>query len=727
MTTSILLATVFVSLAFLGWSWIKDLGIGRAGVAISCRLLWLSPLLLALFPEIVVTDVPNTFKKQTLHIFIDDSTSMQGAPRHQTQKMLHWLQKRCLAIGCVVRPRYLSQLSQETYENYSPLSLVLDSWFAEVGTDPWLLFTDGGDFQPELAWSAVLPDQGGNSKGMILGFTAEQEKNIWLEKIDSVPLAFENDKLFIHAHLKRSLTTDKERVQVQVINDDKVIASQNTVFTTEMSTAETSIAVPPLMKGIHLLEIKLLPVSGEKDFWDNRRFMLLEVLPDTVGVLHLLGSPGWDGSFMRRYLKSEPKYDLVSFFILRDPWDSANVDERELSLIPFPVDQLFAQELENFKVLIIQNFSLYRFLKPEHQRNLVDFVLQGGALLFIGGPRALRQGDIINSPLREILPFSKEGRKLTQQEDTYQADFAFELRFAAPSTAKRELASVFDDWLEMQEELLPFTTGQGLNRITVSGQEYTPLIMAKNAAGVELPLAVASYPGKGRAIWLFSDSFWRLAMSGISRHSYHKFFHRAMTWLLKQDLNKPLLIKNFTLRRDRKLRVIWQLELHGAATKYFSLSRNWQIELCGQMLNQSELKLETLGSHRKLLRGEIKPGDRDKCRVEITGSGKAFGSLQVASIAVLPVLHKDEEIGKSAVKLAELAAFLRVPLVTDTESFSNAIRKALTDWLGKDTIPTTTKKKTQKNHYWILSEPYYFLLLLFLPAEVLIRRWREIG
>ena len=75
--------------------------------------------------------------------------------------------------------------------------------------------------------------------------------------------------------------------------------------------------------------MRALPTPGEAALWDNTVNAQVEVMPNTVGVLHLLGSPSWDGRFLRRYLKSEPKYDLISFFILRDPWDSQQVNERE--------------------------------------------------------------------------------------------------------------------------------------------------------------------------------------------------------------------------------------------------------------------------------------------------------------------------------------------------------------------------------------------------------------
>ena len=122
-------------------------------------------------------------------------------------------------------------------------------------------------------------------------------------------------------------------------------------------------------KGNYLLEVRLVPSEKEGSVWDNVGYLNLEVLSNTIGVLHIQGSPNWDGRFIRRYLKSEPKFDLISFFILRDIMDNLNITERESSLIPFPVDRLFTEEISHFKLMVLQNFALYKFLRDfEYQK-----------------------------------------------------------------------------------------------------------------------------------------------------------------------------------------------------------------------------------------------------------------------------------------------------------------------------------------------------------------------
>ena len=71
-------------------------------------------------------------------------------------------------------------------------------------------------------------------------------------------------------------------------------------------------------RGSNYIEVHIVPSDFETSLWDNSKFASIEVLADTIGVLHIAGAPSWDVRFMRRGLKSEPKFDVVSFFILRD-------------------------------------------------------------------------------------------------------------------------------------------------------------------------------------------------------------------------------------------------------------------------------------------------------------------------------------------------------------------------------------------------------------------------
>jgi hypothetical protein len=67
----------------------------------------------------------------------------------------------------------------------------------------------------------------------------------------------------------------------------------------------------------------------------------IDVQRDKIRVLTLSGSPAWNYRFLRMALKQDPLIELVSFVFLRTPTDSVDVPENQLSLIPFPIDDIF--------------------------------------------------------------------------------------------------------------------------------------------------------------------------------------------------------------------------------------------------------------------------------------------------------------------------------------------------------------------------------------------------
>ena len=223
------------------------------------------------------------------------------------------------------------------------------------------------------------------------------------------PLAFEKQPIVADVKIMQSVALERNvRVQLQARIEDEILSTTILNIPPKQIQQTASISIPALTRGQHLLSFHILPLEEEKIIWDNAKLSQVEVMPNTLGVLHLLGSPSWDGRFLRRTLKAEPKYDLISFFILRDPHDFSLTNERELSLIPFPVSRLFTEELPSFKIIILQNFYLTQFLLPQYQKNLVKFVKNGGSLLFIGGDMALQSRDLLRSPLSEIIPFVLE-------------------------------------------------------------------------------------------------------------------------------------------------------------------------------------------------------------------------------------------------------------------------------------------------------------------------------
>ncbi len=761
--------------AWIGWllavgvgvltvTWIVELGALRGILAGLCRVGWILPVVLAFQPRTLSEKLPRSMSLKPIHVLLDDSASMRqvgsdGESLAQAQANVQMMERECLRLGCQVKLDYVSNLDAQTQAGFSPLNEVLEPWLFRNGAEPWVFLSDGGDWRPKLPWSPRLrgagaTGEGDTARGFIGGFRNANEANIWIEEMEVPPFSFEGKPFEVSVTMRRNTAAmySAELVQVQVNQDDKSLANANVRFADGEAAAQVSIPLPALSRGQHLLSLKALPTPAERSLWDNQSFASLEVLPNTIGILHLLGSPSWDGRFLRRYLKGEPKYDLISFFILRDRWDSQAVSERDLSLIPFPVERLFNEELPNFKVVIIQNFALFEFLQPEFQKNLVEFVKAGGGLLFMGGPRALQDGDLRGSPLEEILPFHTEqmaaaddgqsfgfsgGFRPTKKNLSgpyYDSEQQFRISFARPDQNQRELASVYDDWESMASELTDFAQAKGLHRmdkVKFKAGGHTPLLLAQTENQKNIPLAVASYPAKGRAIWLFSDTMWRMAMPGdakISRFAHHQFFQGAINWLLRQDYRKPLLAKDFQVRQTRNEQLAWDVTLRGPAAKYFAASNQWQLLVCGSPVDTSKITISRAGGEDRILTGvlpaNIAGGSR--CELRVTGEHVAFGSVKAVTAAVVPETFNDEHVGQAPSKLMELERLTSAKLVFADENQATALTQWIEAVTGSEGIALPGRYKSSRDFYWAFRQWWIWLLLGLLPVEVLIRRWHRI-
>lgn len=197
------------------------------------------------------------------------------------------------------------------------------------------------------------------------------------------------------------------------------IISSRVLDTGDERELHLDLSFTPHTTGTFLYTISL-PVQPHEAITENNQVsFLVKVVRDKIRIMHVCGRPSWDERFLRRVLKSDPNIDLISFFILRTPTDVSEARNDELSLIPFPVDELFTQVLSSFDLVIFQNFdyrpydtSFFRF--SHYLNNLLKFVTeQGGGFVMIGGDISFSQGGYDGTPIEEILPLNLDAAKDT--------------------------------------------------------------------------------------------------------------------------------------------------------------------------------------------------------------------------------------------------------------------------------------------------------------------------
>lgn len=300
-------------------------------------------------------------------------------------------------------------------------------------------------------------------------------------------------------------------------------------------------------KAVFTLEVGTAP--EEEIRTNNRRQFVMRVIRDKIRVLQVVGRPSWDQRFLRKLLKKNPNVDLISFFILRT---GASIDvarRDELSLIPFPTQELFEQQLGSFDLIVFQNFT-YRGYQMRHYLPLIrDYVRDGGGFVMVGGDLSFASGGYTGTPIEELMPLRLPGdREGLITEDRFRPRLT-EAGRRHPITA----LSLVPEENEALWAGLPELTGTNtVLGVRPEGQVLLEHPTAKTAGGEPAPVAVTSEYGSGRVLAVTTDSTWHwdflAAGEGADNRHYYKFWGNAIRWLIKDPALQPARLES---DRDR--------------------------------------------------------------------------------------------------------------------------------------------------------------------------------
>ena len=125
---------------------------------------------------------------------------------------------------------------------------------------------------------------------------------------------------------------------------------------------------------------------------------------DKLRVLLVSGEPHAGERTWRNLLKSDANVDLVHFTILRPPEKLDGTPINELSLIAFPVRELFQQRINDFQLIIFDRYARQGIVPPIYLDNIAKYVRNGGAVLVAAGPDYAGPTSIWHTPLDAVLP-----------------------------------------------------------------------------------------------------------------------------------------------------------------------------------------------------------------------------------------------------------------------------------------------------------------------------------
>jgi len=288
--------------------------------------------------------------------------------------------------------------------------------------------------------------------------------------------------------------------------------------------------------GPHVVEVAVAAPQGDVIADNDRRLLRLDVVRERVRVLHVAGRATNDVRALRQWLKRDASLDVVAFFILRTPEDESRASQSELSLIPFPVDELFQEHLQSFDAIVLQDFDAQPYGLEKYLENIRRYVRSGGGFIMVGGENAFVAGGYAGTPIADVLPIALDGSRRTVSADTSE--------FTPDWTPQGLDAPILGPLREAIGRDLPPMPGANVFGDLKPGAVALWSHPARTTpAGAPMAVLAIGESGEGRAIALGVDGTWRLQFSGLGARTagrgHGALWDGLLGWLMHDPRFEP--------------------------------------------------------------------------------------------------------------------------------------------------------------------------------------------
>ena len=327
--------------------------------------------------------------------------------------------------------------------------------------------------------------------------------------------------------------------------EGRLVSTQELVLD-EQGLGSIDFKVTPTSVGRFAWELSVPIEPGDAVPGNNTYPVVVRVVRDRTRVLQVSGSPSYDQKFLRLFLKEDPSVDLVSFFILRTHEDfGAGWASEELSLITFPYQRLFAEDLDTFDLVILQNFNYKPYFDwdaPTLLENISQYVRNGGALVMTGGDRSFDLGEYGNTPIASVLPVKLDVTGTRVDE----ARFKPRLTTAGSNHPITRVAST-DEESQAAWERLPQMDGFNYTGGLVNGAAVLlEHPTRRESDGAAVPIIAVREVEQGRVMTMAVDSSWRWSFSeagsGRGNQVYLRFWKNTLRWLVADPEDRRVVV-----------------------------------------------------------------------------------------------------------------------------------------------------------------------------------------
>ncbi len=345
---------------------------------------------------------------------------------------------------------------------------------------------------------------------LLTGSRDERDRRI--EIVDAPGYGIVGGKVTVKLRVIDANIPDNGSIPLSVAEDG---GTPRTVLATP--NGDVSVEIPIQHGGPTTVEFEAAVADNELTETNNKAVVSINGVYERLRVLLISGEPHAGERTWRNLLKADPSVDLVHFTILRPPDKNDGTPFNELSLIQFPVDELFNVRLHEFNLIIFDHYQ-QMLLLPEYYQALANYVRHGGALLDASGPEFEGTTSLYRTALRDVLPGAPTGREINAPFRPSVTDIGDRHPVTSQLPGdKRDGAPEWGRWFR-QGEVDPGDSGSA---VVMTGAEDKPLLLLSHA-------------GDGRVAQLASDQIWLWSRGFEGGGPQAELLKRLAHWLMKE-------------------------------------------------------------------------------------------------------------------------------------------------------------------------------------------------
>jgi len=359
----------------------------------------------------------------------------------------------------------------------------------------------------------------------------ESLKDLSITGINSPGYAFLGEPLELKADVSARGYEGKD-VEMSLLYQGSIV--QRKTEKVQGERAEVRFSLTPQRTGLLIYKMTAeIPGNQETVVENNHRYFIVKSLRNKLRILHVSGRPSWDQRFLRQILKEMPEVDLISFYVLRTPTNLGS-EGADLSLIPFPASQLFAMHLQEFDIIILQNFNPKPYGVDPHLEKLAEHIRSGAGLVVIGGDQAFTAGGLAGSPIEKVLPV----KLVPPTDDPSRLWMADEFRpKPTPAGLRHPITRLAPDAVSTSALWASLPPLSGTSVVAGPADDAIPLAIHPllGGEGGPMPVITVGKAGNGRTMAITADSLWRWQfegfLSGREGGTLARFWKTAIRWL----------------------------------------------------------------------------------------------------------------------------------------------------------------------------------------------------